>query len=255
MGKTVFDFSNQVAVITGAALGIGKRSAERFAESGAKVFLVDIEKKGGASAAQEIQGRGGDATFVECDLTDAASVKRAFETVVSKAGRIDILVNSAGGFNMQLAVIDTPEEEWDAVVDRNLKSVFLTAKAVIPVFQKQQSGRIINLGSLAGLTTFNLSSPPYSAAKAGVHCLTRVLAYELGKYGVTVNAIAPGTTATERVIAVRSEEQRKMIGKSTLVGRIAEVEDMVGWVLFLAAPESSYLTGQTIAVNGGRLMV
>jgi NAD(P)-dependent dehydrogenase (short-subunit alcohol dehydrogenase family) len=255
MGKTIFDFSNQVVVITGAAMGIGKRSAERFAESGAKVFLIDIDKKGGASAAQEIQGRGGDATFVECDLTDAASVKRAFDTVVNKAGRIDILVNSAGGFHMQLAITDTPEEEWDAVIDRNLKSVFLTAKAVIPVFQKQQSGRIINLGSMAGLTTFNLSSPPYSAAKAGVHCLTRVLAYELGKYGVTVNAIAPGTTATERVIAVRSEEQRKMIGKSTLVGRIAEVEDMVGWVLFLAAPESSYLTGQTIAVNGGRLMV
>ncbi len=255
MGKTVFDFSNQVAVITGAALGIGKRSAERFAESGAKVFLVDIDKKGGAAAAQEIRGRGGDATFVECDVTDAASVKRAFDTIVSKAGRIDILVNSAGGFHMQLAIIDTPEEEWDAVIDRNLKSVFLTAKAVIPVFQKQQSGRIINLGSMAGLTTFNLSSPPYSAAKAGVHCLTRVLAYELGKYGVIVNAIAPGTTATERVIAVRSEEQRQKIGKSTLVGRIAEVEDMVGWVLFLAAPESSYLTGQTIAVNGGRLMV
>jgi 3-oxoacyl-[acyl-carrier protein] reductase len=230
MGKTVFDFSNQVAVITGAALGIGKRSAERFAESGAKVFLVDIDKKGGAAAAQEIRGRGGDATFVECDVTDAASVKRAFDTVMSKAGRIDILVNSAGGFHLQLAIIDTPEEEWDAVIDRNLKSVFLTAKAVIPVFQKQQSGRIINLGSMAGLTTFNLSSPPYSAAKAGVHCLTRVLAYELGKYGVIVNAIAPGTTATERVIAVRSEEQRKMIGKSTLVGRIAEVEDMVGWV-------------------------
>jgi 3-oxoacyl-[acyl-carrier protein] reductase len=255
MGKTIFDFSNQVAVITGAALGIGKRSAERFAEAGAKVFLVDIDVKSGTSAAQGIQTKGGDATFVQCDLTNSASVKQAFETVVNKADRIDILVNSAGGFYMQLATVDTPEEEWDTVIDRNLKSVFLTAKAVIPVFQKQQSGRIINLGSMAGLTTLNPSSPPYSAAKAGVHCLTRVLAFELGKYGVTVNAIAPGTTATERVIAVRNEEQRKMIGKSTLVGRIAEVEDMVGWVLFLAAPESSYLTGQTIAVNGGRLMV
>ena len=110
MGKTIFDFSNQVAVITGAALGIGKRSAERFAESGAKVFLIDIDKKGGAAAAQEIQGRGGDATFVECDVTDAASVKHAFETVMNKAGRIDILVNSAGGFHLQLAIIDTPEE-------------------------------------------------------------------------------------------------------------------------------------------------
>jgi 3-oxoacyl-[acyl-carrier protein] reductase len=255
MGKTVFDFSHQVAVITGGALGIGKRSAECFAEAGAKVFLIDIDMKGGASAAREIQAKGGDASFVGCDVTNAVAVKQAFETIMNKAGRIDILVNSAGGFHMQLLTIDTPEEEWDAVVDRNLKSVFLTAKAVIPVFQKQQSGRIINLGSMAGLTTFNPSSPPYSAAKAGVHCLTRVLAFELGKYGVTVNAIAPGTTATERVIAVRSDEQRAMIGKSTLVGRIAEVEDMVGWVLFLAAPESGYLTGQTIAVNGGRLMV
>jgi len=255
MGKTLFDFSHQVAVITGAALGIGKRSAQCFAEAGAKVFLIDIDAKGGEAAAQEIRAKGGAASFIECDVTDAAEVKKAFEAAVNQAGRIDILVNSAGGFHAQLAIVDTPEEEWDAVIDRNLKSVFLTAKAVIPVFQKQQSGRIINLGSMAGLTTLNLSSPPYSAAKAGVHCLTRVLAFELAKYGVTVNAIAPGTTATERVIAVRSEEQRKMIGESTLVGRIAEVEDMVGWVLFLAAPESGYLTGQTIAVNGGRLMV
>ncbi len=255
MGKTQFDFSNQVAVITGAGQGIGKRSAERFAEAGARVFLIDIDEKAGAAAAEAIRAAGGDAAFIRCDLTASASVAQAFAEVLAKAGRIDILVNSAGGFSLQLGIADTPEEEWDAVIDRNLKSVFLTAKAVIPIFQKQQSGRIVNLGSLAGLTTFNLSSPPYSAAKAGVHCLTRYLAYELGKYGVTVNAIAPGTTATERVIAVRNEEQRKMIGKSTLLGRIAEVDDMAGWVLFLAAPESGYLTGQTIAVNGGRLMV
>lgn len=255
MGKTTFDFSNQVAVITGAAQGIGKGAAERFAAAGAKVFLIDLDAQRGMSAAEEIQAKGGDAAFVQCDLTKSASVQQAVETVVAQAGRIDILVNCAGGFSLQLATIDTPEEEWDAVIDRNLKSVFLTAKAVTPIFQKQKSGRIINFGSLAGLTTFNLSSPPYSAAKAGVHCLTRVLAYELAPYGVTVNAIAPGTTATDRVIAVRNEEQRKMIGKSTPIGRIGEVEDMVGWVLFLAAPESSYLTGQTIAVNGGRLMV
>lgn len=255
MGRTRFDFSNQVAVITGAALGIGKRSAECFAEAGAKVFLIDIDAQAGAAAARGIRDSGGVAAFVPCDLTNAASVKQAFETVANEAGRIDILVNCAGGFKMQLAIADTPEEEWDAVIDRNLKSVFLTAKAVIPIFQKQKSGRIINFGSIAGLTTFNLSSPPYSAAKAGVHCLTRVLAFELAPYGVTVNAIAPGTTATDRVIAVRSEEQRKMIGKSTLLGRIAEVDDMAGWVLFLAAPESGYLTGQTITVNGGRLMV
>jgi 3-oxoacyl-[acyl-carrier protein] reductase len=255
MGKTIFDFSDHVAIITGAARGIGKHAAERFAEARANVFLIDIDTKGGGASAQGIRAKGGDATFVECDVTDAGAVKHSFENIVGTAGRIDILVNSAGGFHTQLMTAETSEDEWDAVVDRNLKSVFLTAKAIIPIFQRQQSGRIINLGSMAGLTTIQPSSPPYSAAKAGVHALTRVLAFELGKYGVTVNAIAPGTTATERVVAVRSEAQREMIGKTTLLGRIAEVEDMVGWVLFLASPEASYLTGQTIAVNAGRLMV
>jgi 3-oxoacyl-[acyl-carrier protein] reductase len=143
----------------------------------------------------------------------------------------------------------------DKVLALNLTSVFLCARAAIPAFKRQQSGRIVNVGSMAGLSTLQQSSPPYAAAKAGVHALTRVLAFELGKHGVTVNTLAPGTTASERVVARRTPEQRAAIGKTTLVGRIAEVSDMVGWVLFLAAPESSYLTGQTLAVNGGRLMV
>jgi 3-oxoacyl-[acyl-carrier protein] reductase len=192
---------------------------------------------------------------VACDVTDARRVRAAFERIVGESGRLDVLVNSAGGFWKQLPVEETPEDEWDKVIDLNLKSIFLCAKAVIPVFKQQQSGRIVNIGSMAGVSALTMSSPPYAAAKAGVHSLTRVLAFELGKHGVTVNAIAPGTTATERVVAVRSKEQRETIGKSTLVGRIAEVSDMVGWVLFLAAPESSYLTGQTLSINGGRLMV
>ena len=141
------------------------------------------------------------------------------------------------------------------MVDLNLKSIFLCAKAAIPAFKRQGSGRIVNIGSMAGVSVLQPSSPPYAAAKAGVHSLTRVLAFELGKHGVTANAIAPGTTATERVIAVRSQEQLDMIGKGTLIGRIAEVSDIVGWVLFLASPEAGYLTGQTLSVNGGRLMV
>ena len=128
---------------------------------------------------------------------------------------------------------------WDAVIDVNLKGVFLCAKHAIPMFKRQRSGRIVNLGSMAGLTTMAPASPPYAAAKAGVHALTRVLAFELGKHGVTVNTLAPGTTASERVVALRSPEQREAIGKATLLGRIAEVDDMVGWVLFLAAPESA----------------
>lgn len=254
MGKTKFDFSGQVAVVTGASRGIGAASAEAFAEAGAKVYLIDIAVERGEAAAAGIRGEGGDASFIDCDLTDSAAVRQAIERIASEGGRIDIFVNCAGGFHQQLSMGDTSEDEWDAVVDRNLKSVFLTSKYLTPVFEKQNGGCVINLGSMSGLTTLQPSSPPYAAAKAGVHALTRVLAYDLGKHNVRVNAIAPGTTSTERVIAVRSEEQREMIGKGTLLGRIAEVEDVVGWALILASPESAYLTGQTIAVNAGRFM-
>jgi len=254
MGKTKFDFSGQVAVVTGGARGIGRGSVEAFAEAGARVYVVDLDEAGDA-VARGVLARGGRASFLACDVTDAERVKVVFERIVAEAGRLDILVNSAGGFWKQLSVEETPEDEWDKVVDLNLKSIFLCAKAAIPTFKRQGSGRIINIGSMAGVSAQTRSSPSYSAAKAGVHSLTRVLAFELGQHGVTANALAPGTTATERVVAVRSQEQRDMIGKTTLVGRIAEVSDMVGWVLFLASPEAGYLTGQTISVNGGRLMV
>jgi NAD(P)-dependent dehydrogenase (short-subunit alcohol dehydrogenase family) len=253
--SATFDFSGQVAVVTGGARGIGKGSAEAFAASNARVYVIDVDKTAGEAVARDITERRGQGSFLACDVTDAAQVGSTFERVLAEAGRLDILVNSAGGFWKQLSVEETPEEEWDRVVDLNLKSIFLCARAAIPTFKRQGSGRIINLGSMAGVTTLQPSSPPYAAAKAGVHSLTRVLAYELGKHGVTVNALAPGTTATERVVAVRSQEQRDMIGKGTLVGRIAEVADMVGWVLFLASAEAAYFTGQTVSVNGGRLMV
>jgi NAD(P)-dependent dehydrogenase (short-subunit alcohol dehydrogenase family) len=255
MGKTKFDFAGQVAVVTGGARGIGKGSAEAFAEAGARVYVVDLDAAGGEAVARGVRERGGTASFLACDVTNAGRVTAVFEQILAEAGRLDVLVNSAGGFWKQLSVEETPEDEWDKVIDLNLKSIFLCAKAAIPAFKRQGSGRIISIGSMAGVSAQTRSSPPYSAAKAGVHSLTRVLAFELGQHGVTANALAPGTTATERVVAVRSQEQRDMIGKTTLVGRIAEISDMVGWVLFLASPEAGYLTGQTISVNGGRLMV
>jgi NAD(P)-dependent dehydrogenase (short-subunit alcohol dehydrogenase family) len=255
VGKTTFDFTGQVVVITGGAKGIGKGAADAFGDAGARVYTVDLDATAGEMAAKGIRERDGRASFIACDATDAPSVSAAFDRILGEAGRLDVLVNCAGGFWKQLSVEETSEDEWDKVVDLNLKTVFLCARAAIPVFKRQRSGRIVNIGSIVGVTLLQGTSPPYAAAKAGVHSLTRVLADELGPYGVTVNALAPGTTASERVVAVRSKEQMDAIGKATPLGRIAEVSDMVGWILFLAAPESGYLTGQTLSVNGGRLMV
>jgi 3-oxoacyl-[acyl-carrier protein] reductase len=255
VGKTKFDFSGQAVVITGGAKGIGRGAADAFGDAGAKVYVMDLDETAGEKAAKGINSRGGQAAFVACDATNARSVSAAFERVLGEAGRLDVLVNCAGGFWKQLSVEETPEDEWDKVVDLNLKTVFLCARAAIPIFKRQRSGRIVNIGSIVGVTLLQGTSPPYAAAKAGVHSLTRVLADELGPYSVSVNALAPGTTASERVVAVRTKEQMAAIGKATPLGRIAEVSDMVGWILFLAAPESGYLTGQTLSVNGGRLMV
>ncbi|HYB43736.1 MAG TPA: SDR family NAD(P)-dependent oxidoreductase [Candidatus Methylomirabilis sp.] len=255
MGRTTFDFSGQVALVTGGASGIGRGVAEAFARSGAWVWTVDVDGAKNELAARQLHEGGGRAVALSGDVTDAAQVAAVFDRLLAGAGRLDVLVNCAGGFWKQLSVEETSEEEWDRIVDLNLKSAFLCARAAIPIMRRQGSGRIVNVGSIAGVTYLPGTSPPYAAAKAGVHSLTRVLAGELGRHGVTVNAIAPGTTASERVVAVRSPEQLEAIGKTTAVGRIGEIGDMVGWILFLASEEAGYLTGQTLSVNGGRLMV
>ena len=255
MGRAAFDFSGEVAVVTGGASGIGRGAADAFAAAGATVYVVDLDRDKGEAAATAIRERGGRASFLPCDATDAARVGHVFERILAEAARLDVLVCCAGGFWKQLSAEDTPVDEWDMVVDLNLKSAFLCARAAIPAFKRQGSGRIVNVGSIAGETYLPGTSPPYSAAKAGVHALTRTLAAELGPHGVTVNAIAPGTTASERVVAIRTPEERDAIGRTTALGRIGEVEDMVGWILFLASAQSGYLTGQTLSINGGKLMV
>jgi NAD(P)-dependent dehydrogenase (short-subunit alcohol dehydrogenase family) len=217
--------------------------------------VVDIDDKEGEAAARAIRARGGEGAFVACDVTDGARVRAAFERILGEAGRLDVLVNCAGGFFKQLSVEETSEAEWDGIVALNLKTAFLCSQAAIPAFRRQRSGRIINIGSVAGVTAFAGTSPPYAAAKAAVHSFTRVLAMELGPYGVTANAVAPGTTASERVVAVRGPEQLAAIGKDSALGRVAQVSDIVGSILFLASPEGGYLTGQTLSVNGGRVMV
>src|SRR5262245_5520731 len=151
MGATTFDFAGQVAVVTGGARGIGKGSAEAFAAAGARVYVVDLDDKTGEAVAAGIRERGGVAGFLACDVTDAGAVDATFARILGEGGRLDVLVNCAGGFWKQLSVEETPEDEWDDVIDLNLKSVFLCARAAIPAFKRQRSGRIINVGSMAGV--------------------------------------------------------------------------------------------------------
>lgn len=257
MNRAVYDFSGSVIVVTGATRGIGQGIAEAFAGSGGQVYLLGRSQEAGLAVENEILSRRKFAKFHPCDVTAPDSVEQTFERILSEAGRIDILVNNAGGWTVKHLVEDTPVEEWDTIVDLNLKSVFLCAKMVIPGFKHQRSGRIINITSIGGQTSVKeyFQCPPYVAAKAGVHGLTRVLANELGVFGVTVNALSPSTTISDRLRTVHDEEKMKRLGLKTVVGRLAEVGDIAACALFLASPGSSYVTGQTISVNGGRLMV
>lgn len=256
MAKTRFDFSDQVVAITGGAQGICFGVAHAFGKSGAQTFILDLNEENGEAAAAAVRQEGGKAAFIRCDATNADSVQDAFSCVLEQAGRIDVLVNGLGGYRGICPVEETSDQEWDRVIELNLKSAFLCAKAVIPVLKRQETGRIINIGSIAGQTVVEHADPGhYSAAKAGVHALTRVLAFELGRYGITVNAVAPATTATDRALSNRGEKQMQEIAATSPLGRVAEIEDTVGCVLFVASPEAGYLTGQTISVSGGRLMI
>lgn len=254
MGKTTFDFAGQVAVVTGGCHGIGWGAAEAFAAAGAHAVLIDIDDAAGEAGVETIRSGGGKATYQHCDVTNSAEVNATFEAIVGEQGRIDVLVNSAGGFFEKLRIDETSDEEWQRILGLNLTSTFYCMRAAVPVFKRQGSGSIINIGSLAGLTAA-YASPPYSAAKSGVHSLSRVAALELAPHGVTVNTLAPGTTSTGRVDALHGAQGMEQIAAGTPLGRVGEVGDIASWALFLASPEARYVTGQTINIDGGRLMV
>lgn len=232
---------------------MGEAAVHAFAGAGARVFGLDVDEDRGRGVCIAARDAGGDATFLPADVTSKPQVARAFEEIASSGG-LDVLINNAGGFWEQLTTEETSEEEWDKVIDLNLKGVFLCSQAAAPMLKVSGAGRIITVSSLAGQTTMYRSSPPYSAAKAGALALTRVLAYELAEFGVTSNAIAPSAVLTERVKEVRGPEERARTQKTIPLGRYGEVEDIVNWMLFLASDEAAYMTGQTVSVNGGRFM-
>jgi len=249
------ELSGRVVAVTGAAQGIGAATARAFAEQQASVALLDIDGAGAKKVADAITGRGGRAVAIHVDVTDEKSVERAIASVTSEFGGLDVLVNCAGGYGRLATVEDMPVEEWDRTVALNLRSVFLVSRAAIPHLKRSRAGRIINVSSISGRQVTVASSPAYGSAKAAVIQLTRFLAQQLGPDGITANAIAPITTLTPRVAALRTEAELERIASLVPLKRLAEPEDHAQAMLFLASDAASYLNGITLDVNGGRVMM
>lgn len=246
--------SDKVAIITGAARGIGKVAAKLFAEEGAKVVIADIDESGGNQTAEEIQSAGGQAFFQHTDLTDAVQVERLIQATVEKFGRLDILYNNAA-LNHFAQIVDTEEEDWDRVMTVNVKSVFLCCKYAIPVMKEGGGGAIVNTGSAAALVGLrNLAV--YTASKGAVLQLTRNMALDYAKDGIRVNALCPGVTATEMTEKVIEADPDPVAARARFDrviprGTMASPIEIARVALFLASDEASYITGAAIPADGG----
>ncbi len=249
------EFSGRVVAITGAAQGIGAVTARAFAAQHAHVALIDLDEKGATQVAEKITAGGGRALAVRTDVTDEKSVAQAIAGTVAEFGGLDVLITCAGGYTRLATVEEMPLDEWDRTVALNLRSVFLCCRAAIPHLKRSKAGRIINVASISGRTVNVASSPAYGASKAGVIQLTRFLAYELGPANITANAIAPITTLTPRVAALRSEQEIERIAALVPLRRLAEPEDHAQAMLFLASDAAAYINGIALDVNGGRVMM
>jgi len=244
------------ALITGAAGGIAQATALAFAREGAAVVMTDIDLDGAIRGAEQVKAQGGQAVALAADVTDQDSFEAMMANATADLGGIDILVTCAGGYKAYANFADMDVAEWRRIIEMNLTSVFISCQAVLPGMKARKWGRIVNLGSLAGRSTSAGTSPPhYGTAKAGVAMLTQYIAKEVAPFGITANTVAPGTTRTPRVDALLTPEKREQFVRATPVGYLAAPEDMTGLIVFLASEESRYITGATIDVNGGRLML
>jgi 3-oxoacyl-[acyl-carrier protein] reductase len=244
--------SEKVALVTGASRGIGRATALKLAEEGAKVainFAGNVKKAEEVKA--EIESKGGEALLVQGDISNFEKVSEVIKTVVDTWGKIDILVNNAGITRDNL-LMKMSESDFDEVIATNLKGVFNCTKAVTRLMMKQHSGRIVNMSSVVGLMG-NAGQTNYSAAKAGIIGFTKSAAKEFAPRGITVNAVAPGFICTDMTETIPEKIKTGLIEKIPL-GRIGNPEDIANTVLFLVSDEAAYITGQVICVDGGMAM-
>jgi NAD(P)-dependent dehydrogenase (short-subunit alcohol dehydrogenase family) len=251
-------FTDQVALITAGASGIGKATAEIIAAEGGTVVAVDTDQGRLEKVVATLRDAGGRAHGLRADALDAAQVQDTVDRVVREHTRIDILVNAVGGSTIirdSAATIDALTlADWQRLIDFNLTGTFLFCHAVVPVMKRQRGGKIVNLSSIAGRGLSESSSSAYAAAKGGIIALTRKLSIELGPSGITVNAIAPSMTLTERIRPHwerrTADQQAREIGRTPL-RRMAEAADQARVICFLASREADFVTGVTIDVTGG----
>lgn len=246
------DLENRVALVTGASRGIGRAIALRLAESGAAVGVnFNTNEAAALEVVERIRGAGGQAVALQADVRSQEAVQAMVAKLVEAYGKIDILVNNAG-IVRDMLLLRMSEEDWDAVLNTNLKSAFICTKAVVRYMMKQRWGRIINISSISGVIG-NPGQANYSAAKAGLIAFTKTIAREFASRGITSNAIAPGFILTD-ITSELSEQLKSELIKQIPVERFGKAEEVAELVAFLASDRAAYITGQAIHVDGGLAM-
>ncbi len=251
-------FDGKVALITAAASGIGRASADIIAREGGTVVLVDNDKSRLEAAMASLEAAGGRVRTRQADALDPEQVGSVVESVVREVGRIDILINAVGGSTVIPRPAATVDElsfaDWQRLIAFNLEGTFLFCHTVTPVMKREGGGKIVNISSIAGRGLSESSSSAYAAAKGGIIAFTKKLAYELGPFGITVNAIAPSLTLTERIRPrweQRSRDEQAREVARTPLRRVAEASDQARVICFLASSDADFVTGVTIDVTGG----
>ena len=242
-------FENQVVIVTGSSSGIGRATAIAFAREGAKVIVSDINAKEGQSTVDEIKHSSGEAFFIKCDVSSEEEVKNLVDKTIEKYGRLDCAYNNAGIEGSPCSTVECSSENWDRTININLKGVWLCMKYEIPAMLKNAKGSIVNCSSIAGLVGFE-TIPAYVASKHGVIGLTETAALEFAKQNVRVNAVCPGVIHTPMLERFTKGEEQLMADQDPM-GRVGRPEEIADSVLWLCSDKSSYVTGQSIAVDGG----
>jgi 3-oxoacyl-[acyl-carrier protein] reductase len=250
-----FDLSGRTVIVTGGGKGIGKVYAQEFAAAGAHVVAADVDEAAANAVAQAITATGGVALGLGVDIADEQSVTAMASATLDRFGAIDVLINNASLMSVlpRRSWLEIPVDEWDRVMAVNLRGMFLCCRAVFPTMKAQQRGKIVNISS----SRFFEGSPNrlhYTTSKAGVIGFTRALAREVGEFGVTVNAVAPGLTASDTQVQSTSGNYLAARSSGRAIDRVQTPEDLVGAVMFLSSAASDFMTGQTLLVDGGKMM-